>query len=235
MFVSAWAGLGHADNDHSSTLKHLEILTGGALASEPLPLVIALHGYGDTPENFSDLWRHYPKAARIVLLQAPKTKGRGFSWFTIVRPIDFSHHPVSHEIMNVSVDIVRTVRHLMATRPTIGRPIVTGFSQGGILSLTLALHYPDVFAAAVPIAGTVPIRFRAVDTQPAPVYAFHGTADRVVTLASLQRSQVAFSEGGRPIQLKTYRDVQHWMTPDMRRDVYTRVGALIDNEMSTEQ
>ena len=129
--VVSWVCSAHAQKDRKSNLEYVEILTGGAQASEPLPLVIALHGYGDTPDNFSDLWRHYPKAARIVLLQAPKNKGRGFSWFTIVRPIDFSHHPVSHEILNVSVDIVRTVRHLMATRPTVGRPIVTGFSQGG--------------------------------------------------------------------------------------------------------
>ncbi|MEE2786383.1 MAG: dienelactone hydrolase family protein [Myxococcota bacterium] len=204
-------------------LEYEEVITGGAQPSDPLPMVVALHGYGDTPSNFARLWRAFPKPARFVVLRAPQVKGRGFSWFRIVRPIDFSDHPTSHEILNVAVAIVNTVHLVSRTRPTVGKPVVTGFSQGGILSLTLALHYPDVFAAALPIAGTVPRRFQAVIEPPAPVYAFHGTADRVVSLSSLNQGKAAFSAGGRPINVKTYRDVRHRVTPEMRRDIYARL------------
>ena len=49
----------------------IELLTPGALAEEPLPLIVAIHGLGDSPERFQELVRTLPFPARVVVPRAP--------------------------------------------------------------------------------------------------------------------------------------------------------------------
>ena len=134
------------------------------------------------------MWRAFPGPARFIVFQAPRVKGPGFSWFTVKRPLTLSQHEVTHQIIDAAMRISRQTQSLMKAKPTVGRPIVTGFSQGGILSLTIGLLHGDIFAAAVPLAGMLPTRLPNLNTPIAPMTAFHGEADTVVPWSGLKRS-----------------------------------------------
>ena len=79
--------------------------------------------------------------------------------------------------------VERLAKHLVATRSTLGRPHVLGFSQGGILAFLLATR--GRFCLAFPLAG-VPSRW-AVQHWPrrgcaTAVFAQHGRDDAVLPL-----------------------------------------------------
>ena len=77
----------------------------------------------------------------------------------------------------------------MYTRPTEGRALVAGFSQGGMLTFGLALHHPDLFDGAYPIAGWFPLHLVDSVIDPTRRYPAHivrvgygpTTKDNVVT------------------------------------------------------
>src|SRR5215470_18519990 len=62
-------------------LPYLEVVTGGAAADAELPLVIALHGRGDTAEAFAPLFRELPARARVAILRPPHPWDGGQAWF----------------------------------------------------------------------------------------------------------------------------------------------------------
>ena len=60
-------------------VRFLELFPNGADTRSPL--IVAIHGRGDTPENFAQLWDGFPGKAQLALPQAPIAFGPGWSWF----------------------------------------------------------------------------------------------------------------------------------------------------------
>lgn len=70
------------------------------------------------------------------------------------------------------------------------RIYMTGWSQGGFISLLYAVDYPGKVAAVVSVAGGF---FRGIpsnlcDIKPVPIWAFHGDADSVIGLSGSRGS-----------------------------------------------
>ena len=66
---------------HVEPLPYVEVVTGGAAADAELPLIIALHGRGDTAEDFAPVFRDFPARARVAVLRPPRAWGGGQAWF----------------------------------------------------------------------------------------------------------------------------------------------------------
>ena len=62
-------------------LPYIEIVTGGARADDQLPLIVALHGRGDTAEGFAPLFSQLRARARVAILRPPHAWGGGQAWF----------------------------------------------------------------------------------------------------------------------------------------------------------
>lgn len=77
--------------------------------------------------------------------------------------------------------------------------IVTGYSMGAIGSWHFITHYPEHFAAAIPIAG---FPNRALDCR-VPVMALHAAADELFALARLETAVSAAQAAGAPLELVT--------------------------------
>jgi hypothetical protein len=56
-------------------------VTAGADAHARLPMIVAVHGLGDRPEDFATLFDALPFAARVVALRGVTPYGDGFTWF----------------------------------------------------------------------------------------------------------------------------------------------------------
>ena len=136
----------------------------------------------------------------------------------------------------IAADLIATsVEALAAQRPTVGKPIVTGFSQGGMLSFTLAAKHGHLFGGAVPISGWLPPPLWPADaaakTVP-PIVALHGTEDPALKYPKTVACIDALSKRGVNATLLTYPGVAHVVTPEMRDEVYRRVGAALMKESS---
>lgn len=109
----------------SAPLDYRERVTAGGDPSKPLPMVIAVHGLGDRPESFAGLFDSLPVPVRVILPRGPIPWGRGASWFAISRPPDAE---MVAQMTRSADAIIALATTLAATRPTVGRPILTGFS-----------------------------------------------------------------------------------------------------------
>lgn len=208
-------------------IHYVETVVGGGKPDDELPMIVAIHGLGDTPENFAHVFETFPEPARVILPRGIDVReGGGWSWFDI-RARDTDVEGLAAGIDAAADQIAVAVDELAERRPTVGKPIVTGFSQGGMLTFSLAVDHPDSFAAAVPVGGWLPPPLWPKDTTKGPpILALHGTADKAVAFEPTKASVEHLEGLKREIQLKAYEGVGHALTPEIRRDLF---DALVDH------
>ena len=197
----------------------LERLTGGASVSAPLPLIVALHGRGGRPEGVARLFASFAGRARVILPYGFDVSGDGFAWFA--DPTD--DRSFADGTRRAADRLAAVIAEIARRRPTVGKPIVTGFSQGGILSFALAVLHPDLVGAALPVAGVLPrplwpSAWPAGVAKPS-VHAFHGTADEVLSIEGARATLKRLREVGLPVELTEYPGAEHRLTGEMQRDV----------------
>lgn len=215
-------------------LEAIELVTAGAHASDTLPMIVAVHGMGDKPENWLDFFEAFPVQARVILPRAPMPWGEGASWFTYPPK---SIEDLARGVSAAGARIARAIAELEASRPTKGKAILTGFSQGGFESFDVAVEHPDVIAAAFPMSGALPLPLVPASADAAknvaPIFAVHGDADPIVPI-QLDRDGVAKLKAlGVHVELQEFPRIQHTVTPAMKRAVMERVLALASGDAGT--
>jgi phospholipase/carboxylesterase len=204
-------------------LRYLERTLGGADAATPLPMVIMIHGLGDKPRHD---WFNAAAAIttpmRLIMPQAPTPHDGGFAWFPF-RVGDNDSDALARGIASAADELARSIELLRARRPTLGRPIVTGFSQGGMLSYALALRNPKLIELSHPISGLLPEPLWPKDkpaaTRYPPIVAMHGDADDIVPIEPARQLRAQLGRLGYAISLREFAGVRHQITPAM--DAYT--------------
>jgi len=206
-------------------LVRVELVKGGAAPTDALPLIVALHGLGDDAQNFSAVFDGLEARARVVVLQAPTRHGAGWSWFATRREAGGVTAPTAGLVAAAEL-VAAEVRAIVAARPTAGKPVVTGFSQGGMLSFTLALRHGELFARAVPVAGWLPEPLWPAVAPPgaAPIVALHGDADDVLPVAPT-RAGVAHLRGlGLEVELRGFHGVRHSISREERAVMFVELS-----------
>lgn len=187
-------------------------------ADESSPILVAIHGRGDRPENWIDSWREFPVPVRVVLPRAFDPFGDGFTWFPLRNGM--SDENFGKAVGDAEARLWRAVSALTGGK----RILVTGFSQGGILSYAFAARHPNDVIHAFPVAGALPKPLLPVaGAQSAPITAFHGTADTVIPFAWGRESIEGLVAGGSPAELHEYQGVPHAMTARERSDLWEAI------------
>lgn len=210
-------------------LEYVEIMTGGAGAEEREPLVIALHGLGDRPDSFVHVFDGFSVPARIVAPHSATAYYDGYSWFPFHKgDPDFS----APGIATAAEQLARFATGMAKKRPTAGRPIVTGFSQGGALSFALAARHPDSFAAAFPLSGWFPAALWPTEKPRGapPIVAFHGTADSLVPITRMQPGAKRLTELGFSIDVRELEGVGHTIPAAERTALFYALGKACERE-----
>lgn len=211
--------------------RYLEVRLGDAPAGAPRPLVVALHGRGDGPRiPTGDYTQGVP--VRLVLPYAPEVFGVGRSWLE-TSVLDARDAALAAELRRRAEELALFLGELQARHATRGRPIVTGFSQGGMLTLALALRHPETLRAAVPLGAWVPEELLggATATEAPRIQALHGEADPIMPLAATQQLYGRLRERGFDARLETYPRIGHRMSEAMRaRHTELLLGALAPPE-----
>lgn len=182
-------------------------------ADERSPLVVLVHGLGDRPAHWIDGLKDFPAKAQLVLPRAFTPHGGGFSWFRF-------EDGMTDEQFGAAVGAAEAKLWPALLEVAAGRRmIVSGFSQGGILSYAMASRHPDVVHRAVPVAGACPGPLLPKNkAKAAPLVALHGTADKVLEIKWDRETVAAFQAEGNEATLKEYEGVGHTITPQMRAD-----------------
>lgn len=151
----------------------------GLEPGRPVPLVVVIHGYMQSPAHQAHMsrWDDLADAEGLITVY-PMGTGVPLRW-----P---SHEPAATSAATrAQVDFVRgLVEAVSATHAVDPRRVYAcGMSNGGGLAAVLACELPDVFAAVGSVAGlyTYPLD-GSVRVRPVPLIAFHGSLDRIVPI-----------------------------------------------------
>jgi phospholipase/carboxylesterase len=180
-------------------------------ADEKAPLIVAIHGRGDRPQHWVEGWRSFPARAEIVMPRAFTPWGDGYSWFKLDESM--SDEAISAEVGAAEAKLWPGLLELAAGR----KMVVTGFSQGGILSFVLAARHADVVTHAFPISGACPKGLLPKENA-APITAFHGTVDNVIPIQWDRAGVEALKSSGHQVELREYEGIAHSISPQMRQD-----------------
>lgn len=214
---------------------YLEIVTGGAEPDAELPMIIALHGNGAYPALMAQATIHqlgtkkrpaapFDAPARFIFLRGTEPVGApGHArWFSITAA-DAQESPARAAKLATQIEarshfVAAAIEELIRLRPTRGKPIITGHSQGAILTLGLAVFHPELFELAIPMAGWLPRPLWP--TQPADgaatqlrIVALHGTGDTIVNFARSREVVDRLAALGWSIELRAYAGVKHTFNP----------------------
>jgi len=204
-----------------------EVVRGKPVEGAVIPLLVAFHySGGSAAESFA----HYdelPGPVRILVPLGAFPKRQGLSYF----PVDYSQRPaaeryrIAHDTAAQMAEFVRA-----ATREYGARPVVSGISQGGDLSLLLAIHHPDLIKASFPFAPVIPPELIVSDARAKaegpPIHVMQGDADAIIDVA-LTRTRVAELAEDLPIRLTTYPGLGHDISAEMEADYSPLINAAL--------
>jgi len=111
---------------------------------------------------------------------------------------------------------------------------VTGMSQGGDLTLSLAAFHPELMNLAIPCAGRLspsmrPTQFN-VSKHPLPrVFLKHGVDDPIVPVAFAREASNWLRSVGYNADLQEYRNTSHELSQAMVGDIQRILATLHGN------
>ena len=157
------------------------------------PLILFLHGAGESGTNLAKVKTHGPpkvvesKPDFPFILVSPQSSGRGWNSDTLNALLD---------------DVVRKYR--VDTHQI----YLTGLSMGGYGTWSLAAAHPERFAAIVPICGGG----NPADAKKLvglPIWVFHGAKDPTVPVQRSREMVEAIKAAGGNVKFTEYPEAQH--------------------------
>jgi predicted peptidase len=164
-------------------------------SGDTVPLVLALHYGGEVTPQLSMGFLEslvVPGLKKLgAVIVAPDCPGNGWTDETSERAV--------LALLDFAVRSWPVDRH---------RIVVTGYSLGGIGAWFFAARHPEIFSAAVPMAGR-PVADREFRV---PVYAIHGRRDEVIALEPTRRAIEALRAAGVDAHLVSVKGATHYET-----------------------
>lgn len=181
-------------------IRYLETVRGGNDPDVPMPMVVVFHSRGATPGGAAS----FPGLAGPVRIIRPagfnRTQQGGYTWFT--HSSKTNPEGLTDEMRQRAAELTAWLGALMRCRPTLGRPVVTGSSEGGHVSYLLASESPGLVSGAVALLGYVPpgIWNRSM----APTVGLHTTGDNTVPYARTKAYWDAMKQAGAQLETQTF-------------------------------
>lgn len=194
------------------TREYIQYVPAAYDGSEAVPLVVALHGLGDTIENFSGVGFQYVADTANFIVVYPEALEFVFQGFFSLGTAWNSGAGMSvpgfgSVFPNETIDDVGFLNALMDTVSAHynidqDRIYVTGFSMGGFMTNRLACELNNRVAATASVAGSIGAGLTCTPGQAVRTCHFHGTAD----------TQVGYGTDGGGAQDNTFgMSVNEWI------------------------
>ncbi len=181
--------------------------------------MIWLHGLGANGRDFASIVQqlHLPDTLplRFIFPNAPfknitvNNGARMRAWFDI-NSMNHLERRIDHEGI---ADSVKSVNEFIENEKNNGvlteKIFIGGFSQGAVIALETALHYPSPLGGAIALSGFLPnadkiIQSRSSANKNIPIFLAHGTEDDIVPYMLGQTVAVALQENNLPVAWHSY-------------------------------
>jgi phospholipase/carboxylesterase len=202
---------------------------------EPVPaaprrLLVLLHGVGGQELQLASLGAHVDDDTLVVLPRAPRSIGEGmYGWFRVGFT---SNGPqiVPEEAEDSRLQLIEFIGQLQQHYDVApSHTVVSGFSQGGILSASVALSAPQAVAGFGLLCGRIlPELEPALASRDAlatlDALIIHGRADDKLPVAWAERADAWLQRLGVPHRLQLHA-AGHEFNPAMQADFLDWFGA----------
>jgi phospholipase/carboxylesterase len=199
------------------------------------PLLMLLHGIGSNEHDLYGLAPFLDERFLIISVRAPNTLGPGsYAWFEV----DFTAQGpvINPEQAEISRETLITFLNEAVT--TYGadpeQVYLMGFSQGAIMSASVALTQPELVAGVVMMSGRIlpeiqPLIAPKEELAGLPFIVVHGTADTVLPITYGRASRELLSSlpveltyheypMGHEVSQESLNDVTTWLSEQLNKD-----------------
>ncbi|HEY8459230.1 MAG TPA: phospholipase [Blastocatellia bacterium] len=208
--------------DRKLSLFHRAAPPRSGLGARP-PLLLLLHGYGANEDDLFSLAPYLDERFMIVSARAPiALQPMSYAWFNLgftpqgilIDPEEVeSARRTIHKFLGEAIDAYDCDRNAV---------YLMGFSQGAMMSLSVALTYPGSAAGVVAMSGRVlPQTLQLITDRDAltglPIFIAHGLRDPLIPISQGRDARAKLSE--LPVDL-TYReyDMAHEISYESLKD-----------------
>jgi phospholipase/carboxylesterase len=193
------------------------------------PLLLLLHGYGSNEEDLFSFASELPDEYYVVSARAPYDLQYGsYAWYAINFDADQNKFS-DHNQAIISRDLVANfIDELLANYPIDASNVtLIGFSQGSILSYSIALSYPEKVQKVAAMSGYLNLdiikeKYQANDFNNLKIFASHGTADQVIPVNWARKSiptieglgiEITYKEYpiGHGVSTQNFYDLKNWL------------------------
>ncbi|MFV8225949.1 alpha/beta hydrolase [Christiangramia aquimixticola] len=165
-------------------------------ATNKAPLLIMLHGYGSDENDLFSFANELPDELFIVSAKAPYSmQPYGNAWYAI--HFDNNNGKFSDDLQAIeSRDMIKDfIDELVAHYPVDSENVtLLGFSQGSILSYSVALSFPEKVKNVIALSGYINEGILHQDYQNndfsnLSIYCSHGSVDQVIPVEWARKIQ----------------------------------------------
>ena len=183
------------------------------------PLLLLLHGYGSNDSDLFSFASELPDEYYVISARAPYDLQYGsYAWYAINFDADqnkFSDH--DQAILSRDL-VVKFIEELKEKFPIDSFNItLIGFSQGSILSYSIALSYPNIVQRVGALSGYLNLdinseNYQNNDFSNLKVFASHGTVDQVIPVEWARKTDPILKSLGINSTYKEY-PIGHGVSP----------------------
>lgn len=172
---------------------------------DPLPIIIHFHSRGTSPDFFKKYYENVGLKFRLILPYGKLGNNKNPVWFDT--PSTGDQNKLSNEIVSVAEELGPFVELIDECIPHMGKPIITGHSQGAILANAMAVGAPGRFSYNIPVSGWLPQSLWSKTIT--PTIAIHGSKDKTVPFQRTENMVSKMHQKGAPIDLVTIAGAGH--------------------------
>lgn len=159
------------------------------------PLLLLLHGYGSNEEDLFSFAKELPEELLIVSARAPMLLGaNSYAWYSIHfdntngKFSDIDEAKIARDKISIFIDEITS--EYCVNKDKI---FLLGFSQGTILSYSIALNYPNKINYVIALSGYInqellPSNLDKTNYSNLDFYISHGSVDQVIPVEWAQQA-----------------------------------------------
>ena len=166
-----------------------------SIENSKAPAIFMFHGYGSNEEDLFSFAPELPEEFTIFSVRAPYAlEPFGYAWYAINFDAEYGKWSDDQQAIESREKILRFIDEAIENYNIDAQNItLLGFSQGTILSYSVALSYPRKVKNVVALSGYINENiliegYESKDMEHLNFYASHGQVDQVIPLEWAQKS-----------------------------------------------
>lgn len=192
---------------------------------EKNPLLLLLHGYGSNEEDLFSFSSELPDDYYIVSARAPyDLQPYGHAWYAINFNADQNKFTDNEQAIKSRDLIVQFLDQLERELPIDASNVtLIGFSQGSILSYSIALSYPEKIKNVIALSGYLhpdifAEGFQDKNFSHLKIFSSHGTVDQVIPVEWARKTPDFLKNLNIDVTYKEY-PIGHGVSPQNFHDL----------------